>query len=278
MSSTILSVKSLFTSRVIAVGSAFKQQVRSVSMLGKLSDNHNAQTNPKRVGRGASSGYGKTSGKGQKGQKARGKSKSWFEGGQTPIYKLFPKRGFKHDFDDLESLNLSKLQHWIDMGRINPAEEITMKVMRDSGVITSIKNGVKILGGSADKLKQPLTIISTSASASAIQNIETMGGQFTAKYYNKLSLFAHLNPQRTIERFGRIPIEAAPIRRKYIEFYQNEAKRGYLTNQPTFALPPKVKEQDKESDQLHDMLKTAGSDFKAADGWLESTIVRQLKA
>lgn len=103
----------------------------------------------KRVGRGKGSGYGKMSGRGMKGQRRLGGVRLGFEGGQTPMHRRVPKRYVlkKSRFPQgkLLPLNLDKLQLWIDMGRLNPAEVITMKHLNDCGVTGKIKYGVKLL-------------------------------------------------------------------------------------------------------------------------------------
>ncbi|CCD22757.1 mitochondrial 54S ribosomal protein uL15m NDAI_0A06020 [Naumovozyma dairenensis CBS 421] len=203
---------------------------RQLSILGELKPSAGSTKSFKRLGRGPSSGLGKTSGRGQKGQKARGKVKSWFEGGQTPIYKLFPKIGFTNvHSQSLNELNLERIQWFHDMGRLKlmEGEVLTMKKMRDLGLVTgTIKDGVKILGRGNYKL--PIKIEATKASDEAVKIIESQGGSFVAKYFNKLGLRAHLSPQWFLEKRGRIPLQARPTKRKDIEYYSNKDKRGYL--------------------------------------------------
>ncbi|KAG5440475.1 hypothetical protein PCK2_000503 [Pneumocystis canis] len=120
-----------------------------VSFLGSLADNSLSFKKAKRVGRGPSSGRGKTCGRGHKGQKARGGNngvKVGFEGGQTPLTRLYPKRGFSNsNSKEFAPLNLLRLQIWINNGRINAAEPITMKHLYDSNIIHGIKSGIKLL-------------------------------------------------------------------------------------------------------------------------------------
>ncbi|KAH3898796.1 mitochondrial 54S ribosomal protein uL15m SCDLUD_005134 [Saccharomycodes ludwigii] len=216
---------------------------RCISILSDLKPAEGStKFSPKRVGRGPSSGYGKTSGKGQKGQKARGKVKSWFEGGQTPIYKLFPKIGFKHtNALKLSELNLDRLAFFYRTGRLDQFLAVSqgqqsgtlnldMKAMQDLGLVTGrIVDGVKIISGKSTRYTlPPLKIEATKASASAIRTIEENGGEFVAKYYSKLSLRALLNPEWFLEKYGRLPLPARPTRRKDIEYYLDKSKRGYL--------------------------------------------------
>ncbi|QLL32986.1 hypothetical protein HG536_0D05080 [Torulaspora globosa] len=206
--------------------------VRAMSLLGGLKPSDGSKKGSKRLGRGPSSGKGKTSGRGQKGQKARGKVKSWFEGGQTPIYKLFPKIGFTNvHAKPLNELSLNRIQWFHDAGRLNlgAGEVLDMKKMKDTGLVTgTIKHGVKILANGKSHYNLPIRIEASKATADAIKTIEASGGEFTARYFNRLGLRAHLVPEWFLEKRGRIPLQARPTRRKEIEYYSDEAKRGYL--------------------------------------------------
>ncbi|OBZ75650.1 50S ribosomal protein L15 [Grifola frondosa] len=132
--------------------------------LFNLSPAQNSQHTQKRLGRGRSSGLGKTSGRGHKGQKARsgnGKPKPGFEGGQTPIIKLIPKRGFVNQTAKTWApVNLDRIQHWIDQGRLtsSPEKPITARELLESGCIHQIHDGVKLLGDGSQFLKSPIHI------------------------------------------------------------------------------------------------------------------------
>ncbi|GAV52297.1 hypothetical protein ZYGR_0AG02880 [Zygosaccharomyces rouxii] len=206
--------------------------VRSVSILGNLKPSEGSTKGFKRLGRGPSSTKGKTSGRGQKGQKARGKVKSWFEGGQTPIYKLFPKIGFTNvNARPLNELNLQRIQWFYDSGRLNlePGEVLDMKKMKDLGLVTGpIRHGIKILGEGKTNFKVPIKIEASKATPDAIKAIEKAGGEFTARYFSTYGLRAHLVPHWFLEKRGRIPLQARPTRRKDIEYYSDESRRGYL--------------------------------------------------
>ncbi|SCU94107.1 LAME_0F06128g1_1 [Lachancea meyersii CBS 8951] len=210
-------------------------QCRSISILSQLQPSEGSTKKYKRVGRGPSSGKGKTSARGQKGQKARGKVKSWFEGGQTPIYKLFPKIGFTNVTSlKLNELNLDRVMWFHRKGRLNlgPNEVLNMKKMKQLGLVTgSIKDGIKVLGDGKENYNLPLKIEATRASESAIKAIERAGGEFTARYFNKLGLRVHLSPQWFLEKRGRIPLQARPVKRKDIDYYSNPSKSGYLTKE-----------------------------------------------
>ncbi|AMD22113.1 HGL227Wp [Eremothecium sinecaudum] len=205
---------------------------RSINILGTLKPSEGSIHNYKRLGRGPSSGKGKTSGRGQKGQKARGHVKSWFEGGQTPIFKLFPKVGFTNvHAREFNVLNLDRIMWFHRKGRLTleKDEVLTMKKMKDLGLVTgTIKQGVKILANGKEDYNLPIKIEASAASQEAIKAIEDAGGEFTARYFNRLGLRAHLVPHWFLEKRGRIPLPARPVRRKDIEFYGNMEKRGYL--------------------------------------------------
>nr|MBN2276331.1 50S ribosomal protein L15 [candidate division Zixibacteria bacterium] len=123
-----------------------------------------------RVGRGPGSGKGKTAGRGHKGQKARsgGKIKAWMEGGQMPIQRRIPKRGFTNNFrEEYQVVNLSSL------GRCEPGE-VTPETLKKLGIIKSTRLPVKILG--MGKLESALTIKASAFSKSAAEKIKEAGG------------------------------------------------------------------------------------------------------
>jgi large subunit ribosomal protein L15 len=105
--------------------------------LNELRDNVGARTDKKRVGRGAGSGTGKTSGRGHKGQKSRaGATINGFEGGQMPIYRRLPKRGFKNPFrKEYAVINLGDVQKAIESGRIEAGEEINENALHEAGLV-----------------------------------------------------------------------------------------------------------------------------------------------
>lgn len=206
--------------------------VRFASYLGHLAPSEGAVDNYKRLGRGPASGKGKTSGRGQKGQKARGKVPRWFEGGQTPFYKRFPITGFKRPYREvLHELNLRRIQTFWDENRIplKEGETLTIRTMRECGLITgSIKDGVKILADGAETYLVPLNIETSRASMGAIKAIESTGSTYTSVYFTPLSLQAHIHPNRFLLKKGYLPLPARPTHRRDIEYYSSEAKRGYL--------------------------------------------------
>ena len=144
--------------------------------LNQLSDNVGARRNRKRVGRGASSGWGKTSGKGQKGQKSRsGVAINGFEGGQMPIYRRLPKRGFTNIFrKQYREVNLGSLQAAIEAKKLDSSKTIDVAALRASGLIKTPKDGVRLLA--KGELTTKITIEVAGASKAAIAAVEKAGG------------------------------------------------------------------------------------------------------
>ena len=147
--------------------------------LNQISDKQGATKNRKRIGRGIGSGSGKTAGSGHKGQKSRsGVSLLGFEGGQMPLYRRLPKRGFNNPFSkDFSEINLSKLQTAIDAKRLDASQPITDATLLASGLVARSKNGVKLLA--QGEIKVQLNITVTRASKAAIAAVEKLGGSIT---------------------------------------------------------------------------------------------------
>jgi large subunit ribosomal protein L15 len=144
--------------------------------LNQISDNPGATRSRKRVGRGASSGLGKTSGKGQKGQKSRsGVAIKGFEGGQMPIYRRLPKRGFTNVFrKNFREINIGRLQAAIDAGKIDAGKPIDAETLVAAGMIKSARDGVRLLA--KGELKANITITVAGASKAAVSAVEGAGG------------------------------------------------------------------------------------------------------
>ena len=147
--------------------------------LNEISDNQGATRPRKRVGRGIASGTGKTSGKGMKGQKARsGVSLLGFEGGQMPIYRRLPKRGFNNPFsNDFAELNVGLLQEAIDAKRIDAKQTLTTALLVEAGVVKKKKDGLRLLGHG--ELKTKVTLEVQGATKGAIAAVEKAGGSVT---------------------------------------------------------------------------------------------------
>ena len=131
----------------------------------------------KRIGRGIGSGTGKTSGRGHKGQKSRsGVSLKGFEGGQMPLYRRLPKRGFRNIFKKhFNSINLIQIQNLIDKKKILSKEEITEELLLKKKIIKKKLSGIKILG--KGDIKSKIIIQAQKASKNAVKKIEKIGGK-----------------------------------------------------------------------------------------------------
>ena len=148
--------------------------------LNDLRDNPGARHKFKRLGRGIGSGKGKTSGKGVKGQKAReGVALNGFEGGQLPIYRRLPKRGFVNIFRKVYApVNLDALEAAIAAGKLDGSQPITEELLRAAGLGCSNKaSGIRLLGNG--EIARAITITVSGASAAAIAAVEKAGGSVT---------------------------------------------------------------------------------------------------
>jgi large subunit ribosomal protein L15 len=147
--------------------------------LNTISDNKGAKKSRMRVGRGIGSGKGKTGGRGVKGQKARtGVAVKGFEGGQMPLYRRLPKRGFWNPFSkDLNEVNLGRIQEAVDAKKLDAAQPVTVEALVAAGVVSKPRDGVKILG--VGELKAKLSFQVHGASKSAVEAIEKAGGSVT---------------------------------------------------------------------------------------------------
>ena len=148
--------------------------------LNELRDNAGARLKSKRLGRGIGSGKGKTSGKGVKGQLARtGVAINGFEGGQLPIYRRLPKRGFHNPFRKVcAPVNLGALDAAIASGRLDGTRPITEDTLRSAGLVRGKKvAGVRLLG--KGEIKRAVTITVSGASASAAEAVRRAGGSVT---------------------------------------------------------------------------------------------------
>lgn len=145
--------------------------------LNGISDNQGSSPSRKRVGRGIGSGTGKTGGRGVKGQKSRsGVSINGFEGGQMPIYRRLPKRGFSNAqfTSDFNEVSIARLEKAVEAKRLDAKKTVDAAALKAAGVIRRERDGVRILGGSEAKTKFTLEV--AGASKSAIAAIEKAGG------------------------------------------------------------------------------------------------------
>ena len=150
--------------------------------LNQLSDNYGARYKAKRVGRGIGSGKGKTSGSGQKGQKSRtGVAIKGFEGGQTPIHRRLPKRGFNslQDKTGLGIINISDLQGWAELGRISSKADVTLELLKATGLVRPRVTTLKLLA--KGELTHPLKVIVQAASDAAKGKVEAAKGSVSVE-------------------------------------------------------------------------------------------------
>jgi large subunit ribosomal protein L15 len=147
--------------------------------LNELRDNPGSRLKSKRLGRGIGSGKGKTSGKGVKGQKAReGVALNGFEGGQLPIYRRLPKRGFHNLFRKVYApVNLGALDAAIEAGKVDASQPITEATLIAAGLAHARLDGVRLLADG--EIKRPITITVSGASAAAKLAVEQAGGSVT---------------------------------------------------------------------------------------------------
>ncbi|PFH56210.1 hypothetical protein XA68_16896 [Ophiocordyceps unilateralis] len=231
-------------------GIAF-QQPRHASILASLANNKGAVRQRRRVGRGPSSGRGKTSGRGHKGQGQHGKVKPWFQGGQTPLIVKHGRKGFENKrAPRMTELNLEKIQAWIDQGRLDPQKPITPKEMILSKLVGTIKDGIKILSRGSERLRQPIQLSASRASAASIKAIEAAGGSIVTRYYTKLAM-QRLARGESLHTDKPLPVGANHVAktlaearktgfryrlpdatsRRDIEYYRDPAHRGYMSHQ-----------------------------------------------
>ena len=147
----------------------------------KLNNREKINKSKIRVGRGIGSGKGKTSGRGVKGQKSRsGVAIKSFEGGQMPLYRRLPKRGFNSIAKNYISiLNLDKIQHYIDKKKIKTSDILNSDLLKKLNLINKNSTSLKILGGG--EIKDKINIEANLASKSAIEKLEKIGGSIQLK-------------------------------------------------------------------------------------------------
>ncbi len=145
--------------------------------LNEINDNEGAVHSKKRVGRGIGSGKGKTGGRGVKGQKSRsGVAINGFEGGQMPIYRRLPKRGFNNIFaKKFNVVSIGRVEQAIESGKLDAKKAVTAEALKEAGVIRRVKDGVRLLADGDAKSK--LTFDIAGASKAAVEKIEKAGGK-----------------------------------------------------------------------------------------------------
>ena len=147
--------------------------------INELRDNAGARLKSKRLGRGIGSGKGKTSGKGVKGQKARtGVSLNGFEGGQLPLHRRMPKRGFWNPFrKEYAPVNLGAVSAAIEAGKLDAGQPIDEMALKAAGLVRGRLDGVRLLANGT--ISRAITITVSGASAAAIEAVEKAGGSVT---------------------------------------------------------------------------------------------------
>ena len=167
--------------------------------LNELSDRANASRARTRVGRGIGSGKGKRSGRGDKGQRSRsGVALKGFEGGQMPIHRRLPKRGFNNIFRKrLAAVNVGRLQAAVDAGKIDASKPVDAAAMAAAGIVTRLRDGVRLLG--KGKLTTMLSVEVDWASVGAKTAVEKAGGRVTVLRQAK---------SEAVAKRGRKPEEA----------------------------------------------------------------------
>ncbi len=218
----------------------------STVSLGTLRPAVGSTKKRKRVGRGIGRG-GRTCGRGSKGQKSRsghGIPKG-FEGGQTPFYFRFPKRGpINRDRLDYALVNLDRLQHLVDTGRLDASKPITLRELYQAG-LRDCPDGIKILGGGATYLVTPMVIEASAFTPSAIERLEQVGGTPVAVYHDRRGLAQITRPKSSkVHPSLAQPLYAPPMTYKRRLYYSRYENRGYLHEEmqarlraadPTFA-------------------------------------------
>lgn len=192
--------------------------------LNDLANIDEATKKRKRWGRGIGSGRGKNSGFGH--QKSRVTPRA-FEGGQTPLYRTLPKLGFFNSSNrEMQVVNLERIQEFLAMNRLEhkPKTLTTMRDLVEVGLVTSVKDGIKLLGVGKKDFQVPIHLEVTCASQDAIKAIEAAGGTVTCVHFNTLALRALVEPLK----FDILPQRARPPPR-LMGYYLDRTKCGYLS-------------------------------------------------
>ena len=147
--------------------------------LNEISDKDGATHSRQRVGRGIGSGRGKTGGRGVKGQKSRsGVAINGFEGGQMPLFRRLPKRGFTNIFaKSFNVVSVGRIQQAIDAGKLDAKSTIDLAALKTAGVVRRSKDGIRLLGDGELSAKVSITV--NGASKSAVEKVEKAGGSVT---------------------------------------------------------------------------------------------------
>jgi len=168
--------------------------------LNEIRNNPGARKKKLRVGRGSSSGSGKTAGRGVKGAKARTGTKVYgFEGGQMPLHMRVPKRGFNNNFaNDFAEVNLGRIQKAIDSKRLVVSGKIDLDVLKKAGLVAKSRDGVRLLAKGEIKAKLEFEV--AGASAPAVAAVEKAGGSVTTTFKKKVYMNKKGEPGKKAQR------------------------------------------------------------------------------
>ncbi len=185
--------------------------------LNNIRDNDGARKSRVRVGRGEGSGKGKTGGRGVKGQKSRsGVSVLGFEGGQMPIYRRTPKRGFNNVFSkEFEIVNLGRLQKAIDEKKLDVKKKVNPETLAAAGLIRGNKDGVRILGKGV--IEANISCEVSGASKSAIVAIEKAGGKVVLPNPTNVEKLAREKSEKTVAK----KLAAGPVTKAVVSEDEN---------------------------------------------------------
>jgi large subunit ribosomal protein L15 len=168
--------------------------------LNEIRNNPGARKRKAKLGRGSSSGLGKTSGRGVKGAKARTGTKVYgFEGGQMPLHMRLPKRGFNNIFaKDFAEVNLGRIQKAIDEKRLDASGKIDLEVLKKAGLIAKSRDGVRLLAKGEIKVKLDIEV--AGASASAVEAVNKAGGSVVTTFKKKVHMNRKGTPGKRAQR------------------------------------------------------------------------------
>ena len=168
--------------------------------LNEIRNNPGARKRKTRVGRGSSSGLGKTAGRGVKGAKARTGTKVYgFEGGQMPLHMRLPKRGFNNIFArDFAEVNLGRIQKAVDEKRIDVSGKIDLEALKKAGLVAKSRDGVRLLA--KGEIKSKLAFEVAGASKSAMEAVQKAGGSVTVTFKKKVYMNKKGEPGKKAQR------------------------------------------------------------------------------
>jgi len=168
--------------------------------LNEIRNNPGARKRKAKVGRGSSSGLGKTAGRGVKGAKARTGTKVYgFEGGQMPLHMRMPKRGFNNIFgSDFAEVNLGRIQKAIDAKKLDASGKIDLDVLKKAGLVSKARDGVRLLAKGEIGAKLDITV--AGASKSAVAAVEKAGGSVTLTFKKKAYMNKKGEPGKRVQR------------------------------------------------------------------------------